>query len=70
MAHQSRSQRESRHRQVAALSFLSKSVMWYIQMKGWNIHLELQAWGSYSLIFTPASLSGGEEGFLSSLSLD
>ena len=70
VAHQSCSQRDSRHRQVAALSFLSKLVIWYIQMKGWNSHLEMQAWRSYSLIFIPASPSGGEEGFLSLFSLD
>ena len=41
-----------------------------IQMEAWNIHGGGRSWGSSSLIFIPAPLSRGEEGFLSLFSLD
>ena len=39
-------------------------------MEAWNIHGGGRSWGSSSLIFIPAPLSRGEEGFLSLLSFD
>ena len=65
------SQGESGQSQVSSCpELLGKLVMQGVEMKKWNIHGEIGALGSYSMIFIPAPTSQEEERFLSLFRFD